>query len=198
MGADEADVSGPLAQLRGVLIAGETLEAWVIQRRVYALRHRRVLIAATSGRLIVLTRRLLGGFDVTSIRWQDLEEVTLRVGMIAAQLSLRAGKATDLASLGAAGAQRVEFQGLRKEQAQAVYRICQGQDQAWREKRRVRELEELRARSGGIQVTSMPGSASPGAEGDAVRRLQEAKQLLDARLITDAEYETIKAKIVSS
>ena len=198
MGADESDVSGPLAQLRGVLIAGETLEAWVIQRRVYALQHRRVLIAATSGRLIVLTRRLLGGFDVTSIRWQDLEEVTLRVGMIAAELALRAGKATDLASLGAAGAQRVEFRGLRKQQAQAVYRICQSQDQAWREKRRVRELEELRARSGGIQVTSIPGSVSPGIEGDAVRRLQEAKQLLDAKLITDAEYETIKAKIVSS
>jgi len=198
VGADEPDVSGPLAQLRGVLIAGETLEAWVIQRRVYALRHRRVLVAATSGRLIVLTRRLLGGFDVTSIRWQDLEEVTLRVGMIAAQLALRAGKATDLASIGAAGAQHVEFQGLRKQQAQAVYRICQGQDQAWREKRRVRELEELRARSGGIQVTSMPGASSPGIEGDAVRRLQEAKQLLDAKLITDAEYETIKAKIVAS
>ena len=197
-GAAEADVSGPLAQLHSVLIAGETLEAWVIQRRVYALTHRRVLIAATSGRLIVLTRRLLGGFEVTSIRWQDLEEVTLRVGMLAAELYVRAGKATDLASMGAAGAQRVEFQGLRKEQAQAVYRICQAQDQAWREKRRVRELEELRARSGGIQVTSAPLSASSGFEGDAVRRLQEAKQLLDAKLITDAEYEAIKAKIVSS
>jgi hypothetical protein len=197
-GAAEADVSGPLAQLHSVLIAGETLEAWVIQRRVYALTHRRVLIAATSGRLIVLTRRLLGGFEVTSIRWQDLEEVTLRVGMLAAELYVRAGKATDLASMGAAGAQRVEFQGLRKEQAQALYRICQAQDQAWREKRRVRELEELRARSGGIQVTSTPLSASAGFEGDAVRRLQEAKQLLDAKLITDAEYEAIKAKIVSS
>jgi hypothetical protein len=197
-GAAEADVSGPLAQLHSVLIAGETLEAWVIQRRVYALTHRRVLIAATSGRLIVLTRRLLGGFEVTSIRWQDLEEVTLRVGMLAAELYVRAGKATDLASMGAAGAQRVEFQGLRKEQAQAVYRICQAQDQAWREKRRVRELEELRARSGGIQVTSSPLSASAGFEGDAVRRLQEAKQLLDAKLITDAEYEAIKAKIVAS
>jgi Bacterial PH domain len=197
-GAAEADVSGPLAQLHSVLIAGETLEAWVIQRRVYALTHRRVLIAATSGRLIVLTRRLLGGFEVTSIRWQDLEEVTLRVGMLAAELYVRAGKATDLASMGAAGAQRVEFRGLRKEQAQAVYRICQAQDQAWREKRRVRELEELRARSGGIQVTSAPLSASSGFEGDAVRRLQEAKQLVDAKLITDAEYEAIKAKIVSS
>jgi hypothetical protein len=198
VGADEVDVGAPLAQLRSVLIAGETLEAWVIQRRVYALTHRRVLIAATSGRLIVLARRLLGGFEVTSVRWQDLEEVTLRVGMLAAELSVRAGKATDLASMGAAGAQRVEFQGLRKEQAQAVYRICQAQDQAWREKRRVRELEELRARSGGIQVMSAPASAAAGFEGDAARRLQEAKQLLDARLITDSEYEAIKAKIVSS
>jgi len=90
---------------------------------------------------------------------------------------------------------------LRKSQAQAVYRICQAQDQAWREKRRVRELEELRARSGGIQVSSGPApmaSAAGGGGSDAVRRLQDAKQMLDARLITDAEYEAIKAKIVSS
>jgi hypothetical protein len=194
---EDAELGKPLAQLRSVLIAGETLDAWAIQRRLFALTHRRQLIAATSGRLIVLMRRLLGGFDVTTIRWQDLEEITLRVGMLSADLALRAGKSTDLASLGAQGAQLVEFRGLRQEQAQAVYRICQAQDQAWREKRRVRELEELRARSGGIQVTSGP-MTQPAGNGDAVRRLQEAKQLLDARLITDAEYEAIKAKIVSS
>ena len=192
---NEIGLERPLADLRSVLIPGETLEAWAIQRRVYALIHRRVLIAATSGRLIILARRLLGGFDVTTIRWQDLEEVTLSVGMLTADLAVRAGKATDLASLGAQGAQRVEFTGLRKAQAQAVYRICQSQDQAWREKRRVRELEELRARSGGIQVGT--ASAAVG-DSDAVRRLKEAKEMLDARLITDAEYEAIKAKIVSS
>jgi len=194
---NEGGLERPLAELRSVLIAGETLEAWTIQRRLFALTHRRLLIAATSGRLIVLARRLLGGFDVTTIRWQDLEEVTLSVGMLSADLALRAGKATDLASLGAQGAQQVQFQGLRKAQAQAVYRICQSQDQAWREKRRVRELEELRARSGGIQVSSAP-AATAAAEGDAMRRLKEAKEMLDAKLITDAEYEAIKAKIVSS
>ena len=195
---DEAGLERPLAQLRSVLIPGETVEAWAIQMRPFALTHRRLMIAATSGRLIVLTRKLLGGFDVTTIRWQDFEEVTLRVGMLSADLAVRAGKATDLASLGAAGSQRVEFRGLRRGEAQAVYRICQSQDQAWREKRRVRELEELRARSGGIQVS--PGTMGLGAaaESDAVRRLQEAKQLLDARLISDAEYEAIKAKIISS
>ena len=110
-----------------------------------------------------------------------------------------AGKATDLASLGAQGAHRVELKGLRKDQAQAVYRICQAQDQSWREKRRVRELEELRARSGGIQVMAGAplGGTATAAGDDAVRRLQEAKRLLDARLITDAEYEAIKAKIVA-
>lgn len=195
--SEETDAARPLAQLSAVLIPGETLEAWAIERRAYALTHRRLLLAATSGRLIVLQRRLLGGFDLSSIRWQDLEEVTLRVGMIAAELAIRAGKATDLASLGAAGSQRVVFRGLRNQQAQSVYRICQAQDQAWREKRRVRELEELRARSGGIQVMSGP-MASASGENDAVRRLQDAKQLLQAKLITDAEYEAIKAKIVSS
>src|SRR5450432_2714772 len=93
---DEAELHGPLTQLRTVLIAGETLEAFAIQRRLFALSHRRVLIAATSGRLVVLVRRLLGGFDVSTIRWQDLEEVTLRVGTFSAELAVRAGKATDL------------------------------------------------------------------------------------------------------
>jgi hypothetical protein len=194
---NEADLLKPLAQLRSVLIAGETLEAFAIQRRIFAFTHRRLLLAATSGRLVVLTRKLLGGFDVTTIRWQDLEEVTLHVGVVSANLAVRAGRATDLASLGTQGSQGAVFAGLRKDQAQAVYRICQSQDQAWREKRRVRELEELRARSGGIQVTSGPVMGASAADGDAVRRLQEAKQLLDAKLITDAEYEAIKAKIVS-
>lgn len=194
---DELGLDKQLSNLRSVLIPSETLDAWAIQRRIFALTHRRVLVAATSGRLIIITRHLLGGFDVANVRWQDLEEVTLRVGVLGADLGIRAGKATDLASLGAQGAQQVQFEGLRKEQAQAVYRICQAQDQAWREKRRVRELEELRARSGGIQVTSGPGLGSVATGDDAVQRLQEAKRLLDAKLITDAEYEAIKAKIVS-
>lgn len=203
-GAGESGLSGPLDELRSVLIPEETLEAWAVQRRIFALKHRRLLLAATSGRLIWIDRKLLGGFDVANIRWQDLEEVHLRVGIFAAEILVRAGRAADLASEGASGTHLYEFKGLRKEQAQAVYRICQAQDQAWREKRRIRELEELRARSGGIQMGAAAGpsgtEAARGAAGDsdAVRRLQEAKRLLDERLITDSEYEAIKARILSS
>ena len=45
---DEAGLGKPLSQLHSVLIPGETLEAWAIQRRLFALSHRRLLIAATS------------------------------------------------------------------------------------------------------------------------------------------------------
>ena len=127
--------------------------------------------------------------------------MSLRVGIFAADLLVKAGKASDLASEGSSGSRRLEFLGLRKSEAQAVYRICQAQDQAWREKRRIRELDELRARSGGIHMMSAPGAApfaaASAGPSDAVRRLQEAKQMLDAKLITDAEYESIKARIVS-
>ncbi len=201
-GADEPDLVGPLSDLRSVLIPEETLEAWAAQRRIFALTHRRLLVAATSGRLVWITRKLLGGFDVSNIRWQDLEDVTVHVGIFGADLIVRAGRAADLASEGAPGSRLYEFRGLRKEQAQAVYRICQAQDQAWREKRRIRELEELRARSGGFQFAGGAAAAEAvrgaPADSDAVRRLQEAKKMLDDRLITDSEYEAIKARILSS
>ena len=86
-----------------------------------------------------------------------------------------------------------------KDQAQAMYRICQQHDQVWREKRRVRELEELRAKSGGVQISGQPAYSSDaaGAESEPARRLRQAREMLDAKLISDSEFESIKAKIVS-
>ena len=199
----EPGLQRAMEHLRSVLVPGETLDAWAVQRRIYAVNHRRILIAATSGRLICIVRRLIGGFALEDLRWQDLEEVRLRVGVFAADLTVHVGKAADLASLGDAARRVLEFRGLRSAQAEAVYRICQAQDQAWREKRRIRELEELRARAGGIQLSGQLSGGGVGAGGapgsaDAMRRLQEAKQMLDSKLITDAEYETIKAKIIAS
>jgi hypothetical protein len=91
--------------------------------------------------------------------------------------------------------------GLCKTQAEAVYRVCQAQDQAWREKRRVRELEEMRAKSGGIQFPPTGAAAAgspPGSQDDTVARLQKAKDMLDKGLISDAEFEAIKARIVNT
>jgi hypothetical protein len=194
---NEPGLAKALANLQSVLIPSETVDAWATQRRMFALVHRRMIVAATSGRLIWLVRRPISGFNVMNLRWQDLASVDLRVGVFGADLVIHADPATDLAIQAQHGARVIVIEGLRKDQAQAVYRICQAQDQAWREKRRIRELEELRARSGGVQVTA-GGTGTPSNEAsESVRRLQEAKQMLDSRLITDSEYESIKARILA-
>jgi hypothetical protein len=191
-----------LATLQGLLTAGETLEAWAAQHRLYALTHRRVCIAATSGRFISLNRRLLGGYESADIRWQDLKETRIRAGIVAADLTLVAQSSSDL-NLGSEVNRVWTFEGLHKDQAQAMYRICQQHDQVWREKRRVRELEELRAKSGGLQISSAGqgaagiGTQAAGAESEPVRRLRQAREMLEAKLISDSEFESIKAKIVS-
>ena len=196
-----AGESGPpsaLANLKSILVRDETLEAWAIQRRVFALTHRRLLLAATTNRLIALKRGLFGGFDYTDLRWQDLKEAHIRVGVLGATLHLVAEGSSDLASA-QGGSRTLVYSGLDPGQAQAVYRICQAQDQAWREKRRVREMEELRARSGGMQIVGGGAAAALGAAGgDPMQRLEQARQMLAAKLISDAEYESIKAKILSA
>jgi hypothetical protein len=190
-GADDSGLGAALATLQGLLTSGETLEAWAAQRRLYALTHRRAVIAATSGRFLSLSRGLFGGYESADIRWQDLKETRISAGIIAADLTLTAQNSNDL-NIGAEVNRVWTFEGLRKDQAQAMYRICQQHDQVWREKRRVRELEELRARSGGVQI-----SGSPAADSDPTRRLRQAREMLDAKLISDSEFESIKAKIVS-
>jgi hypothetical protein len=198
-GADNLGLGAALATLQGLLTSGETLEAWAAQRRLYALNHRRVLIAATSGRFISLKRRLFGGYDSADIRWQDLKETRISAGIIAADLIVIAQSSSDL-NIGAEVNRVWSFDGLHKDQAQAMYRICQQHDQVWREKRRVRELEELRAKSGGVQISGQPaygGAEAAGAESEPARRLRQAREMLDAKLISDSEFESIKAKIVS-
>jgi hypothetical protein len=186
--------------LRGLLTAGETLEAWAVQHRLFALTHRRACIAATSGRFISLNRRLLGGYESADIRWQDLKETRISAGILAADLTLVAQSSSDL-NIGSEVNRVWTFAGLCKDQAQSMYRICQQHDQVWREKRRIRELEELRAKSGGVQIgggqSGYAGADSAGAESEPARRLRQAREMLDAKLITDSEFESIKAKIVS-
>jgi putative oligomerization/nucleic acid binding protein len=199
--ADEPGVSRALTALRSLLIPGEELDTHAVQRRLFALTRRRTIVGATSGRLIVVNRGLFGDYTPQDVRWQDLQDAQLRVGVFGASLSVSVHGNADLAS--AEGPRRVvQVDGLRKEEAQEVYRTCQAQEQAWREKRRVRELEELRAKSGGINLAGGMGAAPGAGAGDEgsqalASRLQRAKDMLQQGLLTDAEFEQVKARILS-
>lgn len=201
-------------QLRSLLIAGESLVAVALQHRLFALTHRRQAAAATTGRFILLTRRLLGGYDPVDVRWQDLKEAHLKVGLFGAAVRIEFSANLSDTAVGEQGAGLIEVTGLRIAPAQALYRECQAQVQAWREKRRVRSLEEMRAQAGGVQIAT---GVYPQGQGGAVvadraieaqpatprsddptQRLARARDMLAQGLITDAEFEAIKAKIIGA
>lgn len=197
---EDGRVQRAIAEFQSLLVPEETIDAYAVQRRIFALGHRRTLVCATSGRFIGMTRGLFGGFNPDTVRWQDIKEVRIHVGILGADLTISALATPDLAVAGQTRA--LTYIGLRKEQAEAVYRICQAQEQSWREKRRVRELEELRAKSGGIQVGvgagDMGGVSRTVTADSAAARLAQAKEMFDQKLITDSEYESLKARIVGN
>lgn len=195
--SSEPRIAQALQELNSLLVPGETVEAVAIQRRIFALSHRRLVLVATSGRLIAMARKLFGGFQLTDVRWQDLKDVHLQAGILGADLSVHALASQDLAvaELATGG---VLFAGLDKASAERLYRVCQANGQAWREKRRQRELEEMRAKAGGVQIGAGTVPAAAGAGEDLVGRLERAKEMLSKGLISDSEYESIKAKVIGS
>lgn len=197
--SEDARIQKAIAEFNSLLVPEESIEAYAVQRRIFALHRRRLLVCATTGRFIGMTRGLFGGFDPVTVRWQDIKDIRIQVGMFGADLTLTALSTPDLAVTGQS--RLLVFPGLRKEQAEAVYRICQAQEQAWREKRRVRELEELRAKSGGIQLGATAGvgsSVANSASESPAARLAQAKEMYEQKLITDSEYESLKARIVGN
>jgi hypothetical protein len=199
------------AQLRGLLVPGETVVAEAIEHRLYALLHRRHLAAATTGRVLTLSRPLLGGYEPTAIRWQDLKDVAITVGMFTATVTIRYSADMSDTAGDEGHFQTLRIASLHKAAAEALYRECQAQEQSWREKRRVRSMEEMRARSGATQIATgiyPPQSPAPAfdrpiehaaaAHESPAQRLARAKEMLDDGLLNDSEYEAIKARIIGA
>lgn len=181
-------IQAAVDKIRGLLTPGEALQCYAVEVRWFALFRRRTVVAASSNRLLVFRRPLFGGFDMEDLHWQDLSDVRLTEAMLGSTLTILKGGHTIL------------VKNLRKDQAQAVYVACQGQEQAWREKNRVRQLEEMRAQSGGVQLGGLSngafgGTTTDGPEG-AMARLEKAKGMLDKGLISEAEYESIKSRVI--
>ena len=193
--SQDPDISKALDHLNSVLVSEEVLHSWAFQLKLFALTHRRILIAATSRRFITIKRGLLGGFEMNDFRWQDLGDVKIKVGIFGADISMNIYGSSDLA-ISKTLDRNLVIEGLDKEQAQTVYRFAQELEQSWREKRRQRELEELKAKSGVINLGNNSGTQPTGGE-DATSKLQQAKQMFDNKLITDTEYESIKARIIN-
>ena len=199
-----------IENLKSILIEGETLIAVSPQHRLFTifpfitgggnnfLFKRRDIIAVTSGRFIYMKRNLFGGYQLNDIRWQDVDNAVFYRGIFAADFKIFKYTSTDL-TINKMNSYFLNLIGYDIEKTQEVYKYVQKQEQEWREKRRIRGLEELRAKSGGITGTLPQGIASVSSveKKSVSERLSELKKMYEEQLISDSEYENLKAKIIS-
>ncbi|MDZ4370391.1 MAG: SHOCT domain-containing protein [Phenylobacterium sp.] len=191
LGADSRATKAQ-AMLDSVLMPGETTSARALQHRVFALFRRRLLVAITGSRILLIRRGLLGGFQMTDMQWKDLKDVRLDQNV----LDRLCGSNLVFESL-EPGQPAIAVDGAPSAAASAMYAKGQYEEQAWEEKRRVRDLEETRAASGGVTIGAGDGAGSgSGAADRMVDEIRKAKDLLDAGAISDAEFQEMKAKIL--
>lgn len=191
--ADESQQSEAVqraaADVAKILTPNEEI-LFVALQNITALSIKKDCAVATTNRLILFRPSLLGRVDFDDFPWQDVRNARINQGMLSTELVVETVDGTTYT-----------LAGLDKEQAKRFYAVCQQQEQEWREKRRVREMEEARARAGGIQLGSLPGtSATPSGspDEDPVEKLARAKKMLDQGLISEAEFDTLKARILSA
>ena len=187
----EARIQKAQAKLQSTLMKDEAVIASGLQQRLFALFTRRMLVAITSSRLIEIRRSQLGGFSMKDYQWKDLRDAQMSENIIPNVF----GAKLDLVVR--SGSEDITIDGLPSDVASAIYSHAQAQEQEWEEKNRVRDLEEKRAMSG-ASVVNVGGQDAPKSdERDLFASIEKAKKLFDTGVISDAEYQELKAKIIS-
>lgn len=159
---------------------------YIATQNLTAMSIRKDSVVVTTNRIIGFSPGVLGRVSFNDYQWQDVLDVSMKQGMLSTEIIIETASG------------KHEVGAIDKEQAKRLYGIAQQMEQEWREKRRIREMEEARAKAGGVYMGAMPGATTAAAAPeDAVTKLAKAKSMLDQELISEAEYEALKAKVLA-
>jgi hypothetical protein len=195
-------IAAALERLTSLLLPGERLQAHAVQMRIFALVQPRLIVAATTGRFIAMHRQLFGGYSLRDVRWQDLKDARLDVGMLSAQLTVLSLSSPDLAVAGTVSS--AVYGGLCKDQGRTSTGSARRREQMWREKPHPRSRGDARqvrrvqvGDPGGVSIQTTPGAAL--ATGSDPGRPSRARQA-DAREGTGSRRRVriAEARIVGS
>ena len=187
-------------KLLDILMRDESIIVQGIDTRPFALFSRRQIFAVTNSRIIRLKRRLIGGFEMLDFQWKDLEDAQVSENVLSGLTG------STLTFKGNNGMLIEVYPEL--EIASKAYKHSQQEEQAWEEKRRIRDMEEKRAEAGGIMIGSNSNPIKSNQSEikkennvnqkiDIADELIKLKKLVDEGILSDAEFQEMKSKILS-
>jgi hypothetical protein len=181
------DLQKVASEVAKILTPNEEI-LYIATQTAVSMSIKRDSVVATTNRIIGFKPGVLGRVSFNDFLWQDVFDVSMKQGMLSTEIIVKT----------AAG----EFVvgAIDKEQAKRLYGIAQQLEQEWREKRRVRKMEEDRAKAGGVYMGMPMGqpAPAPAAAEDPVAKLAKAKAMFEQGLISEIEYENLKAKVLAS
>ena len=185
-GQDTESLQKVAREVSKILTPNEEI-LYIATQSMTAMSIKKDSVVVTSTRIIGFSPGVLGRVSFHDYQWRDVLDVSMKQGMLSTEIVIET----------AAGKQVVGS--IAKEQAKRLYGIAQQLEQEWREKRRVREMEEARARAGGVYMgmPGMPATTAPAEKEDPMAKLAKAKAMLEQGLISETEYETLKARVLS-
>lgn len=185
-GQDPRMIARLLQRVEAVCTSQEEIEYMAVQQRPF-INFSPDAVVLTNRRILIIRQRILGRMDLHDLNWLNCGDVRLQEGVMTATFYISATTGKEVA---------IEW--LPKTQARKVYRIAQEMEEAMSEHRRNRALEVTRAAAANV-VVNTPATATHGdnVSNDPVARLRQLKQMLEAELITQAEFDAKKTDILN-
>jgi hypothetical protein len=142
-------------------------------------------VVVTNRRILVFRSKLLGRMEFVDCLWLQVHDVHVEENLIGSTMKIT-GKSGHV--------ETVDY--LPKAQSRRVYRIAQEMEEAQIDKLRSMELEERRAGASQTVVNTNVASAPAGSPVDPIAKLQQLKQLVDAGVISQQDFDAKKAEML--
>lgn len=187
---DPKAVEKILTKVNELLTKGENVEYVAVQKKP-AVNLSPDCIALTNKRIIFCRPKTFGlSMDFQDFLWKEIADCHIKEGMLGATFTVKKVKGGGIISL--------DY--LPKAQARLLYRYAQEREEEMEDYRRQRELEDSRARAGGgitVNTNSEDRKQPTEQENDPIANLKKLKGLLEQELISQEEFDTKKAEILS-
>lgn len=186
---DPKAIEKVVSKINGILMSGEEVEYIAVQKKP-AVNISPESVALTNKRIIFCKPKNLGfSMEFQDYIWKDILDCHLKEGILGSEFTLKTVKGIS---------NSVDY--LPKNQARKLYIVAQEQEEIQKEVRRQRDLEDKRASAGNVSVTANVPNQNPQLapqQEDPMASLQKLKTLLENDLISQEEFDTKKADILS-
>ena len=179
-----------LPKVQEYCTSNEEVQYIAVQKKTLGINFSPDCIALTNKRIILIRPKSFGlSLDFKDFSWMNVADVHMKEGVFAATITIKT-----------TSGQSDSMEDIPKAQARRLYRFAQEMEETKKEERRQRDLEDKRAIAGGgitINTPSHQPQATTAPVEDPMEKLTKLKMMLDNGILTQAEFDTKKADILS-